>query len=700
MKKRHLLMTTLLLLSSSYLSAQTKNDSIRYEIVIPEGVEYNITSYDTQTIYTPVCRYNKEGDMINVTVRGVSKMGVKPSAVGVFNNEFKKKFDFSKGTEKTIEIPKGRYDMFMQFRKGTSYYVFKENIEVNDGDIIEFDKDEATNKVTYSFVDESNEELFMDVYDGSKLVESGNADNITKITSFNNKEYGTLATILSKGYMQQKYPMEFYVNNLSDRYVIGNGTNIIANGTTYTYKDAITNVESDTYRQLGGDNFVTCTTTIDVPNLLDGADDVFVQGYTFTVLYKGLAIIGEKSFISKNECPDKTFTNIMNCPESDEYSDDMVNVIYQPAISNYYEKTDNKRKFFGVRGCGMIGDKNGVKYINAGQDSDWGGWNIPQGANASQFYPGHPEFSYERKDGVMTLGNSCPAVGIRSRRYKVDGVVKGWNTPFFTGRYGERFESDAYILEIDEQKLDDGRTYGKIVNNLALVDGKAAENVTEYWVDLTADDFIAPTLQMVSFKDADGVLTDRLANNKGSRLIFTGGDFDYIYNNDVAKSYYTCGDAEVTVSYSIHGANEWNILVVNEIPEKKFMPYFGNFYESSLDDVACDTDNQWFDLMFTFKDATGNYQKQTISPAFLVMKSSDTGINDVSESALYITMMGDKIRLSNGEKAHFEVLTLGGNTYRTTYSNEISISELPHGVYIVVAKTENKGILTKKIVKR
>lgn len=705
-----LLMIAVLLLSSFNLNAQnsermynsqgTKSAKIYSEIVFPQNIKYNQKIFENETLYVPVHKLSKSNtqNLITLTFRGVSKSGIKPVTAGIFNKEFKNNFTFDKGDEQTIQVPQGTYDMFVQFKRGASYYVFKENLDVKDGDVIEFDQEEAVNDITYSFLDESCEELYMDVYDGNKLIRQGNADNMTKITSFNNKEYGTLATILSKGYMPMKYPMEFYVNNLSDRYVISNGTNIIAHGTTYTYKDAITKIRPETLRELGGENLKECTTKIDIPNLMNGDEDAFVQGYTFTVLFKGLAIIGEKCYMTKNKCPDKIVKNMMSCPESDENSDDMVNVIYQPALSNYYEISDNKHKYFGIRACAMIGDKNGIKYINAGQDTDWGGQNVPEGERVSQFYPGHPEFSYENTDGIMTIGNCCPAIGIRSRRYKSNGKVKGWTTPFFTGRYGERYESDAYILGIEERENEDGKTYGKIVDNFAMIDGMSGKNTTEYLVDLNNKDFIAPTLQMVSFKNADGVITDRIKNSKGSKLIFTGGDFDYVYNKDVSRSYYKCTSADVTVCYSLHGEDNWKELTVFEIPEKKFMPYFGNFYEVPLDEVVSDNDNQWFDISFYMEDVAGNYQKQIISPAFMIKEASDTGINDVYESNIKLTVMGDKIRLSNEEFGDWEIHCLGGSMIHSSYSNEISIANLPAGVYIVIVKTNSNGVLNEKIV--
>lgn len=703
MKHNHLLfiLAASTLLTSAPMKAQTKkSDKIQTELIFPENKSYETRNFGNETLCLPVQTTvaPRKDNMVKITLKGISDAGIQPTAGGIYNNDFKQNIWIEKGNEQEIEVPQGTYDMFLQFRKGTSYYVFKENIEVHDGDVIEFNQAEAVNDVTFKFYDESDKELFMDLYDGATLVEAGNADNMTKITSFNNKEYGTLATSISKGYMPMQYQMEFYVNDLSDRYVISNGTNIIANGITYTYKGVVNTPAPSTLLELGGESLKECTTTIDAPDLMDNVDDSFVQGYTFTVLFDGLAIVGERGYISKNIRADKTVINLMSCPESDDPAGDLVNVIYQPALSNYYEISDKKKKFFGVRACAMVGDSNGIKYVNAGQDADWGGQNVPAGKKATQYYPGHPDFSYQNEDGTMTVANSCPAIAIRSRRYKKNNDVNGWNTPIFTGRYGERYESDAYLLEIDEQEMEDGKTLGRIVDEMVMVDGTPGKNTTEYIVDLDGDDFIAPTLQMLTFKNADGTITDRLENAKGSKLIFTGGDFEYNYNKDVARSYYSCSSAEVEVSYSPRGEEQWTKLVVNEIPEKKFMPYFGNFYEVALDDIKSENDNQWFDLQISFKDAAGNSQKQTMSPAFMIKSSKDTGIDDITATKAILTMMGNSVRMSVGGTASFEILGIDGCSVRTAVGNEISVEGLPSGIYLVKAETDGYGILTKKIM--
>ncbi|MDE5644717.1 MAG: hypothetical protein K2I45_03650 [Muribaculaceae bacterium] len=60
------------------------------------------------------------------------------------------------------------------------------------------------------------------------------------------------------------------------------------------------------------------------------------------------------------------------------------------------------------------------------------------------------------------------------------------------------------------------------------------------------------------------------------------------------------------------------LLEVTEIPELYFMPGYGHFYRGSLGSVNRGSSNGWFDIRISMKDAAGNCQLQTISPAFKV----------------------------------------------------------------------------------
>lgn len=694
---------TSLLLSSLGVNAQNHVKPNRYsKLIIPEGVKYEQTNLGNNTLYAPVCTAGeKNAKEVSVTFKCTGEAGVKPSQGTIYNATTKKPFYFNGMTETEITVPEGIYDVYVSYYDYTSYYVFKENVEVKDGSVIEFDQRDAVNDVSFRFYDENEKELFMTVYDGATLHQEGTADTMTKFTAFNHKEYGNVGLILSMGFMPKGYPMEFFVNDLSDKYVVGLAANIIANGVTYTYKDVVKECKKGIEKELGGSDLMECVTTINVPDIMNGDKNAFIPGYNFSILYKGLACIGERGFLPKSVVSDNKVINYMYTPESVS-EDDEVNVIYSPILSNYYENVEDDwgkySYYFGISGCAMLGDKNGVKYINAGSDASWYGFSTPQGRAENQFYPGHPDLSYENKDGKMTFGNCCPATSIRALRYYVDGIMDGWDGAIFTGRYGELYETEGHVLVINDEIMDDGRTKSTIVNDLVFVDGEAGHNYTEYVRNTEGEDFIAPTLQMLTFKNAKGEITDRLEEAKGSKLIFTGGDFDYNFDALTWSGYFSIGAADVEVAYTERGTENWRKLVVNEIPEKRMMPYFGNFYEASLDDVIAENDDQWFDLLIKFKDAAGNYQNQLLSPAFMIKNNNNTGIDDISSDKSSLYYINGSVRMSGSDTARLEIRNMAGTLVRTANGNKISTENLIAGAYIVTASTNNNGTLVKKIL--
>ncbi len=688
-------------LTSTY--AQKANVKKTYsKIVLPRDLNLEkVKVNESVSLYAPkMAAKSTASAEVSFTVKSLSQKGITPSQISVYNKDFKY-VDYMNGNdEKKITVPEGTYDMFISYSGKTTYYVFKEDITVKDGEVYIFNQEDAKNDITFKFYDENNKELFMDIYDGSKLVEKGTAESMSKVTSFMHKDYGMTGMIISLGYMPMNYQMEFFVNDLSNDYIVAHGTNINANGTTYTYKYGCTKIEPGMRQNFNGDDLVKCVTTVNVNDLMNGDPNALVPGYNFTLLYDGLSIAGEKGFALKGTSQDKKVTNFMYCPESDVNSSDKVNVIFAPILSNYYEVVEDEygkyTNYYGTICCAMLGDKNGIKYINAGADIDWGGFNVPEGLVDTKYYPGHPEFSFESADGTMTFGNNCPVTSFRALRYDNNGYVEGWDTHFFTGRYGELYEGEAYVADFYEEIESDGTTKTTINTPLIKVDGLEGYNKTEVHFDLNKPDFSAPTIQMLTFKNEAGEITDRLDKCEGSKLIMTGGDFKYHMNYETYIGYFTCDDATVEISYSPYGQNLWKNIAINEIPEKKFMPYFGNFYEAALDNIECTENNQWFDLKIVIKDETGNYQSQIVSPAFKIISNVETGITDIEKNKSELTYNAGMIKYTGIAK--FEVRTLAGAVIRTANGSEISVKNLPAGAYIVIAKTSADGTLTKKIL--
>ncbi len=97
-----------------------------------------------------------------------------------------------------------------------------------------------------------------------------------------------------------------------------------------------------------------------------------------------------------------------------------------------------------------------------------------------------------------------------------------------------------------------------------------------------------------------------------------GGDFSYNPVPESYSGYYTCNPATIKVTCTPFGKDNTLAIPMEEIPDSYFMPGFGYFFRGSFENIPASMEKQWYDLMVTFTDPTGNSQTQTISPAFCI----------------------------------------------------------------------------------
>lgn len=200
--------------------------------------------------------------------------------------------------------------------------------------------------------------------------------------------------------------------------------------------------------------------------------------------------------------------------------------------------------------------------------------------------------------------------------------------------------SDEFCINWAQKKHDDGIWKLTLTDDNVSVDGIAGKNIAKISYDQRLEDGTAPTLQMLTFKTNEGVVTDRFAKSDEGVLEFAGGDFNFKTNDE--HSWFDCQPMTVKVEYAPYGTNTWNEIAVKEVPELYTAPAFGYFYRGSLSSVKGGSRNGWFDLRLTLTDLAGNMQEQTISPAFKVdaltaiqlinttTESSDKRIYDLS----------------------------------------------------------------------
>jgi hypothetical protein len=315
-----------------------------------------------------------------------------------------------------------------------------------------------------------------------------------------------------------------------------------------------------------------------------------------------------------------------------------------------YEETET----FNIITNPVIVRDNHVEYVNrhhSNIDIGRNFQNTPDG-NFKIELPGHPRFSFTDNQPAPIYGNSSPICSLKTQVQTGDiqGVEYNIFNPSYLGRYGEARFADRQDLEISlkyngEECLLPGEPlnvwaarfgnekhpYGvfdlEIANHNVRVDDEIqGHNTMRAHVDWTTGDKYAPTLQMLMFRNGDGVITDRFENAEGNCVEYAGADFLF---HDATPYHFTHLPATACTEYSPYGQNLWTELETEELPEYFFMPNFGYFYRCSLSSVSIPSDNKWYDLRITIKDEAGNYQEQVISPAFR-LETPASGVGEVS----------------------------------------------------------------------
>lgn len=481
-----------------------------------------------------------------------------------------------------------------------------------------------------------------------------------------------------------------YTNNLSDRYKIGSVIvfNDDDNACIVKYETAPT-PEEETVHENKADDYVLYQEKF-TPSLANNTGSEGQLGYNLITLvdenfggtssFGGGSLSGMLGVKAKNnttalyvDAPRSTSENIkFDVMLAPLYVDQIIciteNFGYYDEDGNFIITFINEYTTNGtMTGLPVLFNSDGsVEYVNAGPGVAKGDWflNItnPEVSDIRYvLYPGHPHFSYSPNQKVMDYGTSCPINALRNDNMEAGIFFPSKHTRFnccYVGRYGEVRGVDLYNLQTEiryngeiicnnfitegtdmynfaSQGYPDGEITAHFVNCNMMVDGLQGMNVTDVYFDQRNEDWAAPVLQMLLFKDSEGNIIDRFDTAEEGIIEFAGGDFYPIevgvgVGEEIAYiTWYDCKPQTVEVSYSPYSAEDWTALEVSEIPEEYYMPGFGYFYRGSLKDVTGDGEKGWFDLKIKLTDLSGNWQEQVISPAFRIGDGSLTDIKTV-----------------------------------------------------------------------
>lgn len=340
-----------------------------------------------------------------------------------------------------------------------------------------------------------------------------------------------------------------------------------------------------------------------------------------------------------------------------------------------------------------------VKIFNANHDKcGYSSFSMIEGGKSIQF-PGHPSYSYDAEEITQLNGATAPIASVMT-------MVLDWGKgprvnficPAYIGRRGEVRNSDlsatstevtvdgeivfsdsenAYNLlrwlsERYNSDADMTKVEVTFTNNNFEIDGLRGCNITSIRYDEKCIDQTVPQVQMLSFKNREGIFTDHFRNPADGIMEFSAGDFDWVNGEDY-QYWYTVDRPSVKVEYSPYGNMDFNDISVCEVEDLYRMPNFGHFYRANLAEVDKYSENGWFDLRFSLSDENGNSLVQTVSPAFHI--ESLSGISSPESDTMIYSVGKDIIAPADARIFNLEGVETGRNN-------------LPSGVYIIVSKQD------------
>lgn len=695
-------------------------------------------------------KINKESnnvEMVNVTFElKYSPDKYVPSYFAAYNSDVTIE-EYYMGEDKFVmSVSKGEYDFICDFWKmeetGMSLaHIIKELITVNKDTTLVFDVADITKHIVIESYNPVGELCYASKYDKEsyEIVEEGTVDDMMIQSSIILKGFGFISQSTGNtgsvaiGEKDRSSYYDFYVNELSNRYILAQTRTAIKDGVFYVNKFT---TEGTITSKLKNDpnEFYLYEEDFKFSPLGENNKQHFPL-VSVSSLYNNIEVgKTEVSFFEDDYFGSNKFKAYIDAYKENTQNDHKYDVMIYPKIEDYtysyvmsYPVGDTIRKDTIVSdiyniGLSVLICETGIEYVNKGHDI-YGNYafQIPEEDGDIFEYPGHPAFSYTDTQKTGIYGNSSPINAFMAQNSfnEYFNWKYSYLSPCYIGRLGEIRMSDLYALKMSlkyngEEVLanfnqldslmtawaEEKQPYGEIdltlTNENVDVDGIPGYNLTRIIYDQRKEDWTAPTLQMLHFKNTDGMITDRFDVPQDGILEFCGGDFNY--HNENNRFYFDCKEQTVAVAYSPYGKDSWTELAVDEIPELYRMPGFGYFYRGSLECVNRESSNGWYDLKITLTDASGNTQEQTISPAFRI--GDVTGVSETLQSTMSLRHVGRQLYVDGVDNAGVSVYTADGMCVvkaTDAVTRPVSLGNVAPGMYVVRATAADGRQIVRKI---
>lgn len=654
------------------LSSQSgKSQKIEVKPVVDLD-EYNVTDFGNVRYYAPKVTIPQKAGSGNVTITFNMQYDHEqfscgnPSRLILLNENSENNqevWHFNEDAPFMVSVQPGVYDIIVPFFDLTvfasTHFVIKEQIEVTNDTTISISVDEACNhihvnncapdggvfKMGLGYEDENGDWIHL---------EDGNTQTYLRYFHFFNKEFqidiANNVHIIepmdfpSPELQNMSHYFDIYVNDVSDRYALFQ----VHITFSLNYENYFVNYYSINDVNAG-------TLENDISQYVPIEEDYPYTDYSMTKPGVGYQI-GLYSFFNKRAYGSNTFSfsddiekfgdvysvkGYVNLPYQDPNNDNLKTLL-QLGFLDYDDIYSLGAPFALVDGVKEHVNFGHPKAIDGGPNAFYYS-EIGTSGNTTQWLMDHPAFSYASDKIHGVYNDNCPINAFMVKNYTKKKFVSELSS-YYIGRYGELRWGDkpieSQILKFNGEQIDDVESWQSttlgvydrtFTNTNVEVDGLPGKSETAIHYDLSLEDNMPPSIEMLHFKNNDGYITDRFASPEDGIMEFTAGDFNYIPNWERFFYYFDCQPIEMTVEYAPYGTEDWNELVVEEVPELFLMPGWGYFYRGSLASVTGQAEKGWFDLKFRLVDEAGNWQEQVVSPAFRIDNLAYSSVANIGD---------------------------------------------------------------------
>lgn len=645
-------------------------------------------------------------------------------------------------TEMEFEIPEGTYDIVAYFNQkeeecsmGQSLkqiYYIKESVDISENTVIDLKPELCVNRLVMQSRLPDGEELTLSSYhyDGTnmQLIKEGNVTTFALFHSIIVEDLGTVAAFFMQssriiesgvnGYWKTTDAFDFYVNDVSSRYIFRSYFFSVANEEKGTYASVSQCQGVDTKIHTNGDYVLEDSKISPTPlsskypvpdEILNGTEDSLLPYMTELGIckdYENELEILRFAFYNNNDNVWKVWLSKPKEDTSDNPYLTVVKTLKDAYISpNKIGEIQSPYVFplasTGITSCvvpfGMLAN---TPYYNV--------QTLP--------YPGITDYmSVQNKDKIIS-GESAPQL-ISSLYGAYDIEFGKMCEPFwfsYQGRINDRLYTDEIaatgkicfkgkevgtLAETSSWLVNNTRFKGKreiyIETDNFEIDGYKGGNRGEVVFDNSKDDMIPPSVTMLQFKDADGGVTQIFDIKDQITMLVSAADFTLQYG-EPDETGLTKWWLEpivpkfVKAEISPYGREEYKNISLEAIPENFDKSGFGALYKSDLSGIIHDAYTGWYDLRLTVEDAAGNYQKQTISPAFKIADNSGIRGNLFENGNIRI----DNKCIYGEDILEVELYDMKGNIV----CHSKNMTELPSGIYIIKIVVPDQSIIKKIIL--